>query len=65
MVTDFHPLSDTLQFSNSIFANAQAVLNATQDDGHGNTIISVDGHDSISLGGVLKTQLHAADFHIV
>jgi len=65
MVTDFHPLSDTLQFSNSIFANAQAVLNATQDDGHGNAIISVDGHDSISLGGVLKAQLHAADFHIV
>lgn len=64
-VTDFHPLSDTLQFGNSIFANAQAVLNATQDDGHGNTVIAVDNHDFITLGGVLKAQLHAADFHIV
>jgi hypothetical protein len=34
-VADFHPLSDTLQFGSSIFANAQAALNATQDDGHG------------------------------
>jgi len=64
-VTDFHPLSDTLQFGNSIFASAQAALNATQDDGHGNTVIAVDSHDSITLGGVLKAQLHAADFHIV
>ncbi len=64
-VADFHPLSDTLQFGNSIFASAQAALNATQDDGHGNTVISVDSHDSITLGGVQKAQLHAADFHIV
>jgi len=63
-VTNFHPLSDTLQFSNSIFANAPSVLNATQDDGHGNTVISIDSHDSITLGGVQKAQLHVADFHI-
>jgi hypothetical protein len=64
-VTNFLPLSDTLQFSNSIFANALSVLNATQDDGHGNTVISIDSHDSITLGGVQKVQLHVADFHIV
>jgi hypothetical protein len=64
-VSDFHPLSDTLQFGNSIFANAQAALNATHDDGYGNAVIAIDGHDTITLGGVLKAQLHAADFHVV
>ena len=64
-VTDFHPEFDTLQFKAPVFATAQAVLNATQDDGHGNSIITVDGHDTITLNGVLKAQLHAGDFHIV
>jgi hypothetical protein len=64
-VTDFHPASDTLQFGNSIFANLQAALNATHDDGHGNTIITIDSHDAITLSGVLKAQLHPADFHLV
>ena len=64
-VTDFHPLSDTLQFGNSIFGNAQAVLNATHDDGHGNSVIAIDGHDTITLSDVLKAQLHIGDFHVV
>jgi hypothetical protein len=62
-VTDFHPGTDTLQFGGAIFANAQAVLNATLDDGHGNTVVSLDAHDAITLSGVIKAQLHAADFH--
>ncbi len=65
IVTNFHPSTDTLQFSSPIFANAQAVLNATLDDGHGNTVIAVDAHDAIVLSGVLKAQLQAADFHFV
>ena len=48
-----------------MFANAQAALNATLDDGHGNTVISLDSHDTITLAGVVKAQLHAADFHVV
>jgi hypothetical protein len=64
-VTDFHPQSDFLQFKTSIFANASTVLNATQDDGHGNAVITIDAHDTITLGGVSKAQLHAADFHIL
>ena len=62
-VTDFHPGTDTLQFGGAIFANAQAALNATQDDGHGNTVINLDAHDAITLSGVIKAQLHVADFH--
>ena len=65
-MTDFHPLSDILQFNGSIFGNAPAALNATQDDGHGNTVIAIDRPtDTVTLTGVLKAQLHASDFHFV
>jgi Ca2+-binding RTX toxin-like protein len=64
-VTDFHAAADALQFSSSIFANAQAALNATQDDGHGNTVVAIDAQDTITLTAVLKAQLHVADFHVV
>jgi hypothetical protein len=64
-VANFHPATDTLQFSSSVFANAQAALNAAHDDGHGNSVIVIDSHDSITLNGVLKAQLHATDFHFV
>jgi hypothetical protein len=64
-VTNFHPATDTLQFAGQIFANAQAVLNATHDDGLGNTVVTLDGHDTVTLSGVLKAQLHVTDFHVV
>jgi hypothetical protein len=64
-VANFHPDADALQFAGSMFANVQAVLNATADDGHGNTVISLDAHDTITLTGILKAQLHASDFHVV
>ena len=63
--TDFDPLSDSLHFGKSVFSKVQAALNAAQDEGHGHAAIGVDGHDSITAGGVPKAQLHAADFHIV
>jgi len=53
-----------LQFKSAVFANIQDILNATHDDGHGNTVIATDAHNSITLDGVLKAQLHASDFHI-
>jgi hypothetical protein len=62
-VTNFHAATDTLQFNSQLFANVQAALNATQDDGHGNTVITLDAHDTITLSGVVKAQLHASDFH--
>jgi hypothetical protein len=64
-VANFDPATDMLQFSSPIFSSAQAILNATQDDGHGNTVIAVDAHDTITLSGVLKAQLHASDFHVI
>jgi probable HAF family extracellular repeat protein len=64
-VTDFHPATDTLQFSSPLFANLQAALNATHDDGHGNTVVALDATDTITLNGILKAQLQASDFHFV
>jgi hypothetical protein len=62
-VSNFHTETDTLQFNSQLFANIQAALNATHDDGHGNTVITLDAHDTITLSGVVKAQLHASDFH--
>ncbi|HET7885165.1 MAG TPA: hypothetical protein VFL62_02955, partial [Bradyrhizobium sp.] len=64
-ITNFDPAADSIKFASSIFADAQAILNATHDDGHGNSIIAIDAHDTITLNGVQKAQLHAGDFHIV
>ena len=64
-VTDFHPATDALQFSDPIFASALAALNATHDDGHGNSVVAIDAHDTITLTDVLKAQLHISDFHVV
>jgi hypothetical protein len=63
-ISNFHPTTDSLQFNNSIFANAQAVLAATHDDGLGNTVLTIDAHNSITLQGVLKAQLHTSDFFV-
>jgi hypothetical protein len=61
-VTNFHTATDTLKPS-QLFANVQTAVNATEDDGHGNTVITLDAHDTITLSGVAKAQLHASDFH--
>jgi hypothetical protein len=65
LVTDFHPGADSLQFGPLVFATPEAAFNATQDDGHGNTVVTIDTHDTITLGGLLKAQLHLNDFHVV
>jgi hypothetical protein len=64
-IANFDPAADMIQFSSSVFANIQSILNAVHDDGHGNSIIAIDAHDSITLNGVSKAQLHANDFHVV
>jgi Cadherin-like/FecR protein len=64
-VTNFHADTDLLQLRASVFANVQAALDATADDGHGNAVITLDAHDSITLAGVNKAQLHQADFQLV
>jgi hypothetical protein len=66
-ITNFQPKTDVLQIDHSVFANVQALLAATQDDGHGNAVITADLHDSITLQHVTLAQLqaHHSDFHII
>jgi fibronectin-binding autotransporter adhesin len=64
-VANFDPAHDVLQLGAWAFAKPQAILDVTQDDGHGNTVISPDAHDTITLSGVLKAQLSLTDFHTV
>ena len=47
-VTNFHADTDLLQFTAAMFANTQAILDATHDDGHGNSVIALDSHDTIT-----------------
>jgi hypothetical protein len=63
-VTNFHADTDVLQLNASLFANLQALLDATHDDGHGNSVIAVDAHDSITLTGVSKAHLTQIDLHL-
>jgi hypothetical protein len=63
-VTDVHPFSEGLQFGSSTFADVQALF-ARHDDSHGNTVIALDGHDTITLSDVHQTLLHMGDFHFV
>jgi hypothetical protein len=64
-ITNFDADSDLLQFKAGMFANAQAILAAAHDDGHGNIVIALDAHDTITLAGVTKAQLHQSDLHLV
>jgi hypothetical protein len=63
-VNNFHADADVLEMKASLFANLQAVLDATHDDANGNAVVTLDGHDSITLTGLAKAQLHTTDFHL-
>ncbi len=66
-IPNFNPTTDTIQISRSIFPDIKALLGATQNDGHGNAVITDAVHDTITLQGVTPAQLlaHQGDFHIV
>jgi large repetitive protein len=64
-VANFHADRDVVQLNASTFNSVQALLDATHDDGHGNTVITLDAHDSITLSEVAKAQLSQSDFHFV
>jgi hypothetical protein len=64
-VYNFHADTDVLGVNAAQFASLQAVMDATRDDGHGNAVVTLDAHDSITLAGVSKVQLHTTDFHLV
>jgi Ca2+-binding RTX toxin-like protein len=62
VITDFKPHQDVIQFDHTLFANFAAVQSHATNDGQGNTVITFDANDTITLLGVTVAQLHASDF---
>jgi beta-glucanase (GH16 family) len=64
-ITNFHPDTDVIQIDHAVFADLQALLAATHDDGNGNAVITANPHDTITLENVTVAQLvqHQGDFY--
>jgi hypothetical protein len=64
-ITNFHPDTDVIEIDHAVFANFQALLAATHDDGNGNAVITADPNDTITVKNVTVAQLvqHQGDFH--
>ena len=67
VIADFHPGEDIVQFDHTTFQDALSVIAHAADDGHGNTIITVDPTNSLTIQnvGLSTLQQHLSDFHIV
>ena len=63
-VNNFAPGTDALQFSQSMFADAAAVLSVAQQAGS-DVVITHDSLDVVTLQSIQLTNLHASDFHII
>jgi Ca2+-binding RTX toxin-like protein len=64
-IMDFHSGEDILQFDHTLFTDAATALANATDDGNGNTIITVDANDTVTLHNVTTAMLHLDEFHIV
>src|SRR5262245_47337645 len=64
-ITNFHPDTDAIEIDHTVFADFQALLAATYDDGHGNAVIAANPNDTITVKNVTVAQLvqHQSDFH--
>jgi hypothetical protein len=62
-INGFNPSKDVIVLT-KMLVPSQNVLPAT-DDGHGNALITVDAHDTITLVGVAPSAVLASDFHFV
>jgi RTX calcium-binding nonapeptide repeat (4 copies) len=63
VITDFD--KDVVQFDHAVFANFAAVQSHMVNDGFGNTVITLDPTNTITLQDVTVSQLHASDFVFV
>jgi hypothetical protein len=64
-VANFHPDTDVIEIDHTVFADFQALLAATHDDGHGNAVSAANPNDTITVENVTAAQLaqHQSDFH--
>src|SRR5262249_12106665 len=63
-IANFHPDTDVIEIDHAVFADFQALLAATHDDGHGNAVIAANPTDSITIKNVTVAHLvqHQSDF---
>jgi hypothetical protein len=64
-ISNFHPDTDVIEIDHTVFADFQALLAVTHDDGSGNAVITANPNDTITLKNVTVAQLvqHESDFH--
>jgi hypothetical protein len=64
-IANFHPETDVIEIDHTVFADFQALLAATHDDGSGNAVIAANPNDTITVKNVTVAQLiqHQSDFH--
>src|SRR5262249_47269164 len=64
-IANFHPDTDVIEIDHTVFADFQALLAATRDDGHGNTVNQAHPNDPIPVKNVAVAELvqHQSDFH--
>jgi hypothetical protein len=64
-IANFHPDTDVIEIDHTVFADFQALLAATHDDGNGNAVIAANPNDTITVKNVTVAQLvqHQSDFH--
>jgi hypothetical protein len=67
VIANFALERDTIQFSKANFADINALLTSTHNDGRGNAVITDAAHDTLTIEHVTAEQLfvHQHDFHIV
>jgi hypothetical protein len=64
-IANFHPDTDVIEIDHTVFADFQALLAATHDDGSGNAVIAANPNETITIENVTVAQLvqHQSDFH--
>jgi VCBS repeat-containing protein len=63
-LTNVDPDTDVIEIDRTVFADFQALLAVTQDDGNGNAVVTADPNDTITIKNVTVAQLvqHQGDF---
>ena len=63
-IADFHPGQNAIDIDHNLFANIQAVMDSVTGI-NGNTVITDNAGDTITLANVAPINLHPSDFHLV
>ena len=61
-IANFDPSQDVVQFDHGMFSDFIDLVSHAASSG-GNTVITADAHDALTLQSVTPGQLHASDFH--